>query len=273
MATNSSSILTALVPTTALSSVASLGTTVNNALAGVLGNLPQVPQYFYSVPFANNQTVLYRLRIYTNSNNSVPVEEFIFPLTPSSITKQYNSLTSYYDVRNSSSNQAGPGSSSNTGVQRIVDQYGLTPPIITISGTTGFQFHSLDGYKWSGRSSFARLVQFLNTYATMVTTVINSSQNQPVPIMEFADGYTGELFIVVPIGPQTSNQDASRPIIQMYNLQLLVQQIVSGPQSLSLSQQDLVTQFFIQSKALSSSGLLSYVNSVFANLPGSATIA
>ena len=271
------------VPTTGVNSITSLGNSINTGIGNLVGSIPQVPQYFFTVPFPNNQTVLYRLRIYNNLQQAGPAvgnlsnsnlaEEFIFPLTPNNITKQYVNFTSYYDVRDAGPNTAGPGGGLSTGVQRIVDQYGQNLPIITISGTTGFQFHSLDGYQWSGRSSFARLVQFITNYAIQVAAVTNSNQSQQLPVMQFTDGYTGEIFNVVPLGPNTSTMDVSKPIIQMYNIQLLVKSVVSSAQSLSLSQQDPIIQFFINTKALLTGGVLSWWNEILNNIPGSGTIA
>src|SRR4029077_5400077 len=93
------------VPSGAMNSLVSAGNTINSALSGVVGAIPQIPQYFFTVPFPNNQTVLYRLRIYDNpaspkgANIAGPFfDEFIFPLTPSNVTKQSINLTSYYDV-------------------------------------------------------------------------------------------------------------------------------------------------------------------------------
>ena len=274
---------TLAVPTTGVNSFTGLGNAINSALGNIVGSIPTIPQYFFTVPFPNNQTVLYRLRIYNNLQQAGPAvgslsnsnlaEEFIFPLTPTNITKQYVNFTSYYDVRDSGPNTAGPGGGLSTGVQRIIDQYGQNLPIITISGTTGFQFHSLDGYQWSGRSSFARLVQFITNYAIQVAAVVNSNQNQTLPIMQFTDGYTGEIFNVVPLGPNTSTMDVSKPIIQLYNIQLLVQSVVSSAQSLSLNQQDPIIQFFINTKALLTAGVLSWWNEILSNIPGSGTIA
>ena len=124
------------IPSTLNSGITSAANSANSTLTGIINDFPAVPQYYFTVPFPNNQLVLYKLEIVNNAGSiSSSTDQFIFPLSPSSVTKQTINLTNYYDV-------AG-GASSQYGVQRIVDQYGLTPPIITISGTTGFQFHSL----------------------------------------------------------------------------------------------------------------------------------
>jgi len=243
------------LPSTLLNGI----TGFNNLAGGLLGSIPQVPQYFFTVPFANNQPVLYKLSLFTlgDPNAVGPTEEFIFPLTPAKVTKTVMNLTNYYDVQ---------GNNTNYGVQRIIDVYGLTPPIITISGTTGFQFHSLDGYQWSGRSSFARLVALIQAYATAVAQANSSSQTTTLPLLQFTDSYTSEVYNVVPLNQQSYNMDVSRPIYQMYDLQFLAQ-TTQTPQSISLSQQDPIVQAFIISKAILTAGLLSWWNSALSLLP------
>lgn len=233
----------------------------NNLASSALSALPQVPQYFSTVPFANNQTVLYQLKITSNVATSLDstnsgVTTYTFPLTPANITKSVMNLTNYYDVQ---------GDSNNYGVQRIIDVYGLTPPIITISGTTGFQLHSLDAYQWSGKSSFALLVQMIQQYAKLVSLATTASQVVQMPTMTFIDGYTGEQFNVVPISKQAFEMDVSKPIIQMYNLQFLAQATVA-PTAVALSQQDPIAQAFIITTALQNSAALTMWNSLLSNI-------
>lgn len=241
--------------------IGNIPTVFNNAVTG-FNNLvssgtaiPQVPQYFFTVPFANNQAVLYKLEIV--SDPPITPSSFIFPLTPNNVTKQVINLTNYYDVR---------GNANNYGVQRIIDQFGLTPPIITISGTTGFQFHSLDNYQWSGKSSFALLVHFIQTYAYLVASVTNSSQPSTMPAMLFTDGFTGETFNVVPIGQQSYAMDSARPIIQTYNIQFLAQSTIT-PIAINISQLDSIAQVFILTKAFLTAGALSWWNDLLNRIP------
>lgn len=248
-----SSAVTSSLPTSLMNGI----TGFNNLANNLLGSIPQVPQYFFTVPFANNQPVLYKLELIPAAGTSGSNDVFIFPLTPSNVTKQVINLTNYYDVQ---------GNNTNFGVQRIIDQYGLTPPIITIAGTTGFQFHSLDGYQWSGRSSFARLVSIIQAYAQQVATAIGSSQTTSLPTLQFTDSYTSETYDVVPLNQQVYSMDVSRPIIQTYNLQFLAQTSTT-PQIVSLSQEDPIAQAFIISKAILTSGLLSWWNSILSSLP------
>jgi hypothetical protein len=245
--------LSSIIPSPLVNAV----TGYNNLAGNALSNLPQVPQYFSTVPFANNQTVLYKLQIILDpSKLTSGLTPYIFPLTPSNVTKTTMNLTNYYDVQ---------GSSNNYGVQRIIDVYGLTPPIITIAGTTGFQFHSLDGYKWSGKSSFALLIQLIQTYTQKVVQATQSSQIVPIPTMIFTDGYTGEQFNIVPISKQAFEQDVSKPIIQTYNLQFLAQATVT-PTAVALSQQDPIAQAFIITTALQNSAALTLWNSLLSNI-------
>lgn len=256
------SIPNTLAPTTVLNAVTGAASIINNFLNPLVASIPQVPQYFFSIPFANNQAVLYKLSIVAVGSTG-PVQDtqdFIFPLTPNNIQKQSVSLTNYYDV-------AGPGNSTNLGVQRIINQYGMTPPIITISGTTGFQFHSLDQFQWSGKASFAKLVNFIQLYIALVTSATSSAQATNVPGLQFTDGFTGEVFDIVPLNQQLYSQDASRPIYQTYNLQFLARASVS-PEVVGLAQQDSIIQAFIEARALLTAGFLSWWNSILNVLPG-----
>jgi hypothetical protein len=249
-----------LVPTNVVNAVTGQASSLNNFSSPIVGNIPVVPQYFFSIPFANNQSVLYKMSIVVNGIPGTIVPDFIFPLTPNNIQKQSISLTNYYDV-------SGPANSINIGVQRIIDIYGLTPPIITISGTTGFQFHSLDQFQWSGKASFALLVQFIQTYIYAATAAATSSQATNVPQLQFTDGYTGEVFTLVPLNQQLYTQDSSRPIYQTYNLQFLATASVTQV-PVGLEEQDLLVQAFITARALQVAGLLSWWNSLLSALPG-----
>lgn len=246
---------------------------VTAGLGSVVGSIPQIPQYFFTVPFANNQAVLYKLSIIYGQGPGLAgsplgpglpgtsIPDFIFPLTPNGVQKQSISLTNYYDVQ-------GPANVINNGVQRIIDIYGLTPPIITISGTTGFQFHSLDQYQWSGKASFANLVQYIQNYIQLAVAATTSSQATNIPQLQFTDGYTGEVFNIVPLNQQLYSQDANRPIYQTYNLQFLASKTpLQNP--IGLSQQDLLIQTFILARALLNAALLSWWNSILNGvLPG-----
>lgn len=257
MAASPGSGLSQLLPAGIMNGVTGVNSTLNN----ITTSIPQVPQYFFSVPFANNQAVLYKLEIKSNLATSLDQSNsgtttFIFPLTPSSVTKSVINLTNYYDVQ---------GDNTNNGVQRIIDIYGLTPPIITISGTTGFQFHSLDNYQWSGKSSFALLVQFIQQYAVLVATAANSNQTVQMPVMTFTDGFTGEVFNVIPMSRQAYSMDVSRPILQTYNLQFLAQSS-TAPTAVSLTQEDAISQTFLQARIISNSALLSWWQSLLGNV-------
>jgi hypothetical protein len=254
------SVPNTLAPTRVLNAVTGVASAINNFLSPIVGAIPQVPQYFFSIPFANNQPVLYKLSIVANGVPGAILPDFIFPLTPNNIQKQSISLTNYYDV-------SGPANSVNIGVQRIIDIYGLTPPILTISGTTGFQFHSLDQFQWSGKASFARLVQFIQTYIYAATAAATSEQVSNIPVLQFTDGYTGEVFNLIPLNQQIYSQDVSRPIYQTYNLQFLSTASVTQT-PVGLAQQDIIIQAFIEARALQVAGLLSWWNSLLTILPG-----
>ena len=82
--------------------------------------------------------------------------------------------------------------------------------------------------------------------------------------MNFYDGYTGDVYQVVPWGPQSYNMDASRPILQTYNLQFLVTVDNGGPQP---AVNDPVAEALVLTKGLLTSGFLTYWNAIIDSLP------
>jgi hypothetical protein len=231
--------------------VTSLTNTVTSLIPSSVFSTP--PQYFFTVPFPNSQPALYQLVILDAGYNTVG-EPYIFPLSPANINVQYNSMNNYFDVR---------GTAAQFGVQRIVDQYGITPPMLTINGTTGFPFHSLDGYKWSGRNSIQKLLQIVNNYTQLVQQAINGNQN--LPFLLFNDGYNGIAYYVIPYGPQGFSMDNSRPLYGNYALQFIV---VGNPQ-FSQKAPDPVAQAFVQTEAFLTGGLISAAANIANNITAS----
>ena len=76
------SIPNTLAPTTVLNAVTGAASIINNFLNPLVASIPQVPQYFFSIPFANNQAVLYKLSIVSvwSSWTVHRYQDFIFPL-------------------------------------------------------------------------------------------------------------------------------------------------------------------------------------------------
>src|SRR5579859_2208998 len=103
-----------------------------------------VRQQFKTYPAPNLGQALYMLQIRSPQPASTVNTSYIFPLSPSSVRKDVTSLTTYYDVA---------GDSTNQGVQRIIDFYGVTPAMFVLEGTTGWKWHSTDGYQYTGLQS------------------------------------------------------------------------------------------------------------------------
>jgi hypothetical protein len=99
------------------------------------------------------QPALYQLSIRNPGQQFTELATYTFPLTPSSLRSERSSMSSYFDTQ-------GPASSQ--GVSRVVDTYGLAPPIFTIEGTTGWDRHLSDGYILTGLQSLQLLEQFLS---------------------------------------------------------------------------------------------------------------
>lgn len=241
----------------------SLSTAFSNTISAITGPITnpstgnffnQAPQLYFTVPFPNNQPTLYSLKLWKTGNLQVAADTvYTFPLTPNSISKQYGQLTAYYDVR---------GSGPLNGVQRIVDRYGMTLPMITIAGTTGFQFHNMDGFQWSGRSSMANLLYMFVQYASLTQTAVDNNSST-LPIMEFADGFVGDVYQVVPMMNSSVGMDNSKPIYQNYNLQLLAVASVTQPAAVT---NDGLGGALIQAQAILTSGFQEYWSGLIGNL-------
>jgi hypothetical protein len=117
-----------------------------------------------------------------------------------------SSLSSFSDTQ-------GPASSQ--GVTRVVDTYGLAPPIYTIEGTTGLDRHLSDGYVLTGLQSMQLLAKFLEQYATL-----NKQQqivgNPNTYSLEFYDYYMDQFWVVEPVGPQVFRMGNDRPSLVYY---------------------------------------------------------
>lgn len=209
------------------------------------------PQIFATVPFPNNQLTLYTLKLRDSGGNDI--DTYTFPLTPAGLQVQYASMHNFFDVR---------GPASQFGVQRIVDQYGVALPVVSLSGTTGFQFHTLDGYQWSGRNSIKKLLQIINNFTQQVQNDINN--NTSLHSLIFEDTYNQISWSVIPYGQQTLNSmDNSKPLYNNYALQLLAIQDLSTPPP---STPDPVANAFVQTRAFLATALRITATNVVNNI-------
>lgn len=178
-------------------------------------------QYFYTKGAASTGLALYELSIRSpnGSLSLLPGHNFVFPLTPQSVRKTSAPLTAIYDVQ---------GSAKQYGVQRKVDEFGLAPPFFTITGTTGWQFHSADGFLWTGQGSCTRLQNLIATYIALNQSIIQNQSGDPYTL-EFYDFFRNEFWVVVPRGPVRIEQSADRPVLSNYVLDLAAVKSVSYP--------------------------------------------
>ena len=149
---------------------------------------------------------LYSLRLCAPVVDSIELSTYTFPLSPSSLRIERSSASTFTDTQ---------GPVLTQGVTRVVDAYGLAPPIFTIEGTTGWDFHSTDGYALSGLQSMQQLASFLASYAEL--NQVQRAAGIPYPYtLEFYDYFTSNFWKIEPIGPQVFMQDAQRPLLVYY---------------------------------------------------------
>lgn len=154
--------------------------------------------------------VLYQLSIRDPSQAYADLATYTFPISPSSIRYEPSALSTYADTQ---------GSPLQNGVSRIVDTYGLSPPMITIEGTTGFDRHSADGYVLDGRQSMLLLKNFIEQY-TALNEIQKQAGNYNLLALEFSDYFTSNFWQCQPVGPQIIRQSAERPALLFYRFRL-----------------------------------------------------
>ena len=125
---------------------------------------------------------MYQLSIRSPGPTFSEIATYTFPITPSQLRMDFSSLSSFTDTQ-------GPPIS--RGVTRVMDTYGLAPPVYTLEGTTGYDRHMSDGFVLSGIQSMLLLNQFLAQYVTMnqVQRVVGNPQ---LFTLEFYDYYMNQ---------------------------------------------------------------------------------
>lgn len=176
-------------------------------------------QTFRTVPVPNFQTCLYALAIRGPTPPYPLVSMYTFPLSPEQVRKEYASMTNIFDVA---------GSPAQAGVARQADLYGDSPVTFMIDGTTGWQYHSTDGYRMTGLQSIIALQNFLNYFAQL-----NQSQMRNrianLYMLEFYDYFSGDFWQVVPVGRQSINRSVRRPLLAQYSFRLAGLQSLAAP--------------------------------------------
>jgi len=164
-------------------------------------------QMFRTLPVGlGSIPALYQLSIRSPGQVYSEISTYTFPITPSQLRMDYSSLSSFTDTQ-------GPVIS--RGVTRVMDVYGLAPPVYTLEGTTGYDRHMSDGFLLNGVQSMQLLQQFLAQYA-----VLNQGQraagNPQLYTLEFYDYYMNQYWVVEPVGPQVFRQANDRPTLIYY---------------------------------------------------------
>jgi hypothetical protein len=122
---------------------------------------------------------------------------------------------------------AGPPNTN--GVTRIVDQYGIAPPILTIEGTTGWQRHNMDYFRYTGLQSIQQLELTIRKYISLNQTLISIGITNNLYTLEFWDDFTGSYYQVEPIGEFGIKQSASQPLLMYYSFRLAVIKKIDEP--------------------------------------------
>lgn len=194
-------------------------------MSGALGSALNVvssvlQQSFSTLPQPNLQFATYSLSIRYPGIAAAPYLTYSFPLSPQSIRTESAVMSSVYDV-------AGPPSTN--GVTRIVDQYGIAPPVISIEGTTGWDRHSMDYFQYTGLQSIQQLDKVIRTYIKLNQTVIAVGGSSQMYTLEFWDDFTGSYWQVEPIGEFGLKQSAQQPLLTYYSFRLAVVKKLSEP--------------------------------------------
>lgn len=185
------------------------------------GLIPQIPgQTFRNKPVVNRKPALYQLVIREPQPSNNVYGDFIFPLSPEGIRTRYGALSNVYDVA---------GTPKEQGVHRIVDQFGNSPPTFTLVGTTGWQKHSTDGYKFTGLESYQELRALFYLYAGLNAQQVE--KNLPdMYRMEFYDFFSDEYWEVVPVGEQEFSMRRDRPLLHSFRISLAATKELDKPE-------------------------------------------
>jgi hypothetical protein len=176
-------------------------------------------QIFRTLPGGAPGAAVYQLSIRSPGQQFAELSTYTFPLSPSSVKYAVNALSTYNETQ---------GSPQNQGVTRVIDTYGLSPPIIDIEGTTGYDRHTADGYILTGIESITLLRKFLSTYA-LLNQQQQAAGNPQMYSLEFYDFYSSSFYQIEPVGPQIFRQTNDRPLLMYYRFHWAAVAPVSAP--------------------------------------------
>lgn len=188
-------------------------------------------QSFQTGTVANNSPAFYQLSIRQPGFALAELSTYTFPLSPSQLSYAPNSLSSYTDTQ---------GPAVNLGVTRVIDAYGMSPPMIVIDGTTGWDTHLTDGLILPGLQSMQLLQAFLARYTKLNQAQIQNGKSE-MYTLEFYDYFSTKFWAVEPIGPQIIRQSADRPLLTYYRFRWAAYRALALP---VLGEADALLQVF-----------------------------
>lgn len=164
---------------------------------------------FRNLDTYNTGVALYQLSIRNPSQSYAELSTYTFPLTPTSVRSEPSSLSTIMDTQ---------GPPVQNGVSRVVDTFGLSPPMFIIEGTTGWDRHSADAFALTGLQSMITLRNFLEQYVQLNQVQIQSG-NPNLYALEFYDYFTSQFWQVEPVGRQSVIQSVRQPTLSYYRFQ------------------------------------------------------
>jgi len=157
-----------------------------------------------NVPF--DLPALYQLSLRAPGQQFAELSTYTFPLTPSSLRSETTDASTFNDTQ---------GPVLQNGINRVMDVFGISPPVFTIEGTTGWDRHLADGYVLTGMQSMQLLVAFIQKYKQLNQTQI-AAGNSNLYALEFYDYFSTQFWQIEPIGPQIVQQTNDRPLLTYY---------------------------------------------------------
>jgi hypothetical protein len=208
-------------------------------------------QGFSTVKVPNTRLALYTLSIRSPGFSALSFFTYTFPISPGSLRKSPTAMSAIYDT-------SGPPST--RGVTRNVDSFGMSPPMFTLEGTTGWDRHQTDGYVFTGLQSIQQ-VQYLFTLYAQLNQAQKMANNPSLYTLEFYDYFNQEFWQVEPIGEQEINQSERAPTLQFYRFRFAAVQPVSAPLVLDIFA-DPIQQLFSAGASAAAGALSSGISSI-----------
>jgi hypothetical protein len=177
-------------------------------MSGTLSNL--LSQSFSTVKVPNTRLALYTLSIRSPGHSSLSFFTYTFPISPGALRKAPTAMSAIYDTS---------GPVLKNGVKRDVDSFGLTPPMYTLEGTTGWDRHQTDGLIFTGLQSIQQLQYLISLYAQL-NQAQKQANNPSLYTMEFYDYFNQEFWQVEPMGEMEISQSERAPTLQYYRCRL-----------------------------------------------------